>query len=134
MGAVRVNFPLIETSLSDISVTVAFDVSLTRTRICSLIASGTVQLYVPNDASMVAVITCVNVAPGVRSIYRWQGEVQDDNEWLLVIKSRRDLLEKLQGQLHKIHSYEVPEVMALSVVDGSPAYLRWLDRELAAED
>ena len=77
---------------------------------------------------------CVNVAPGVRSIYRWQGEVQDDNEWLLVIKSRRDLLEKLQGQLHKIHSYEVPEVMALSVVDGSPAYLRWLDRELAAED
>ena len=77
---------------------------------------------------------CVNVAPGVRSIYRWQGEVQDDNEWLLVIKSRRDLLEKLQGQLHKIHSYEVPEVMALSVVDGSPAYLRWLDRELAVED
>lgn len=77
---------------------------------------------------------CVNVAPGVRSVYRWQGKVEEGNEWLLVIKSRRGLLQKLQAQLQRAHSYEVPEVVALTIVDGSPAYLRWLDRELTTED
>lgn len=76
------------------------------------------------------VAACVNVVPGVRSIYRWKEAVEDANEWLLLIKSRRDLFDRLRGELEKLHSYETPEVVALTVVDGSPAYLAWLEKEL----
>jgi periplasmic divalent cation tolerance protein len=74
---------------------------------------------------------CVNIVPGARSIYRWQGKIEDAGEWLLIIKSRRDLFERLRDAIVEAHSYEVPEVIALPVVDGSPTYLAWLDRELA---
>ncbi len=77
---------------------------------------------------------CVNIIPGLRSIYRWKGAIEDASEWLLVIKSRRDLFGKLRTELGKAHSYEVPEVVALSLVDGSPAYLNWLDKELEPEE
>jgi len=78
----------------------------------------------------VRLAACVNIVPGARSIYRWKGQVEDAEEWLLVIKSRRDLFEPLRDALLKMHTYEVPEVIALPVVDGSEAYLAWLDREL----
>ncbi len=77
------------------------------------------------------VAACVQVAPGVRSVYRWKGEIEEEGEVLLVIKSRRDLFRRLEAELRKLHSYEVPEIVALTVVDGSPDYLGWLDRELA---
>lgn len=73
---------------------------------------------------------CVNVVDGIVSIYKWQGEVREDAEWLLVVKTRRDLLARLQERLAHIHSYEVPEAIAIPVVDGLPAYLEWMDREL----
>jgi periplasmic divalent cation tolerance protein len=73
---------------------------------------------------------CVNIVPGARSIYRWQGKIEDTTEWLLIIKSRRDLFAQLREAIAKTHSYEVPEVLALPVVDGSEAYLAWLDREI----
>ncbi len=76
---------------------------------------------------------CVTAVPGSRSFYRWKGALEDSSEWLLVIKSRRDLFGRLQAELAKAHSYEVPEVLALSVVEGSQAYLDWLDAELATE-
>ncbi|HZT31205.1 MAG TPA: divalent-cation tolerance protein CutA [Bryobacteraceae bacterium] len=75
---------------------------------------------------------CVNVLPGIRSIYHWQGAVESAIEWLLVIKSRRSLFDLLRNALEKAHSYEVPEVLALPVVDGSPNYLSWLEGELHA--
>lgn len=74
---------------------------------------------------------CVNLAGGVRSVYRWKGAIEEDAEHLLIIKSRRDLFERLCGELEALHPYELPEVVALAVVDGSEAYLGWLDRELA---
>jgi periplasmic divalent cation tolerance protein len=73
---------------------------------------------------------CVSVIPGTRSVYRWKGKIEDSSEWMLLIKSRRDLFEALRAALMKLHTYEVPEVLALPVVDGSEAYLKWLDREL----
>jgi periplasmic divalent cation tolerance protein len=77
---------------------------------------------------------CVNILPGARSVYRWKTEgkdqIEDAREWLLVIKSRRDRFADLREALVKMHTYEVPEVIALPVVDGSEAYLAWLDREL----
>lgn len=76
------------------------------------------------------VAACVTIVPGARSFYRWQGELEDTPEWLLIIKSRRDLFAALRGEIGKIHSYEVPEMLALPVVEGSESYLAWLDREL----
>jgi periplasmic divalent cation tolerance protein len=73
---------------------------------------------------------CVNIIPRVRSIYRWNDKVEDATEFLLVIKSRRTLIDRLRIEIEKIHSYEIPEVLVLPVVDGSEAYLAWLDREL----
>lgn len=76
------------------------------------------------------VAVCVNIVPGIRSVYQWKGKVEDDGEWLLVIKSRRDLFRRLRALLKKIHSYDVPEMVALPIVDGAEAYLGWMDREL----
>src|SRR6185295_16052637 len=71
---------------------------------------------------------CVNILPAARSVYRWKDKIEDAEEWLLVIKSRRDRFNALRDALLKMHTYEVPEVIALPVVDGSEAYLAWLDR------
>lgn len=75
-------------------------------------------------------VACVNVIPGVTSVYRWEGQVQSDQEWLLVAKSRRDVLDELVRRVQALHSYDVPEVIALPLVGGSDAYLRWIDKEV----
>jgi periplasmic divalent cation tolerance protein len=75
---------------------------------------------------------CVNIIPGARSIYRWQGKVEATTELVLMVKSRRDLFDRLRAAIQEVHSYEVPEVIALPIVDGSERYLAWLDRELAS--
>ena len=74
---------------------------------------------------------CVNIVPGIRSIYRWQGAIEDSAECLLVIKTRRELFSRVAAELRRMHSYEVPEAIALPVVDGSEAYLAWIDHETA---
>jgi periplasmic divalent cation tolerance protein len=73
---------------------------------------------------------CVNQLPSVRSTYRWQGEVEQSNEELLIIKTRRDLLASVHKRVRELHSYELPELIALPVVDGSVEYLQWLDDQL----
>ena len=93
------------------------------------------------------VAACVNILPGARSIYRWNDKagkndegkenegkekIEDSSEWLLVIKSRRDLFPALRAAVEKLHTYEVPELIALPIVEGSAPYLAWLDRELAS--
>ena len=75
---------------------------------------------------------CVNVIPSVRSFYRWQGKIEDSPEFLLVIKSSRERFDVLRVALAKLHSYEVPEVIAMPVVDGARNYLNWMDGELGA--
>ena len=73
---------------------------------------------------------CVNILPKARSIYRWEGKLEESAEWLLLIKSRRDLFTALRAEIQRMHTYEVPEVIAIPVVDGSEAYLEWLDAQL----
>jgi periplasmic divalent cation tolerance protein len=73
---------------------------------------------------------CVNVLPGITSVYRWQGEIQQDREWLLIAKSRREVLDDLIRRVQSLHSYDVPEIIALPLVGGSETYLRWLDGEV----
>jgi periplasmic divalent cation tolerance protein len=69
---------------------------------------------------------CANIVPGVRSIYRWEGRVVDDAEWLLVIKTERTRFAALEARVRALHTYTVPEVIALEVVEGSRPYLEWL--------
>jgi periplasmic divalent cation tolerance protein len=69
---------------------------------------------------------CVNVVGPMRSIYTWQGRTADEEEYLLVIKSRREIFAALETRVRALHSYEVPEVVALPVVAGSAPYLEWL--------
>jgi periplasmic divalent cation tolerance protein len=69
---------------------------------------------------------CVNIIPGVRSFYRWQGAVQDDAEVQLVVKTRAALLGDVEAWLRANHPYSVPEVLALPITAGSEPYLAWL--------
>jgi periplasmic divalent cation tolerance protein len=71
-------------------------------------------------------VACVNILPGVRSFYRWNGAIQQDQEFLLVIKTRDDRYEKLEQRLRELHPYEVCEVLALEVLAGSKPYLDWV--------
>ena len=72
---------------------------------------------------------CVNVVPGVRSFYRWQGEVQCDAEVLLVIKTARARLGELRSAVRALHSYDLPEQLDLEVTGGDRDYLEWVLRE-----
>ena len=72
---------------------------------------------------------CVNVIPGVRSIYRWEGEVQDDPEVVLIIKTRADRCEALAARIKDLHPYDLPEVLVLPAVGGSAPYLAWIETE-----
>lgn len=76
------------------------------------------------------VAACVSIVPSVRSLYHWKGEIQDDVEHLLIIKSRADLAGRLKDTLRAAHSYETPELVILDVADGLPDYLAWMDSEL----
>ena len=76
------------------------------------------------------IAACVNVLPKVRSFYRWEDKVQDSQECMLLIKTSRDRFAALRTVLEAAHSYELPEVIALPIVDGSPNYLDWMTKEL----
>ncbi|HVX66355.1 MAG TPA: divalent-cation tolerance protein CutA [Bryobacteraceae bacterium] len=69
---------------------------------------------------------CVNIVPGLESVYRWKGNVEEAREWLLVIKTTRDRFELVRNRLRELHSYELPELVALPVVDGLEPYLDWI--------
>ena len=77
------------------------------------------------------VAACVNIVPGIQSVYHWQGAIQEDPEWMLVIKSTRPMFDSLAAELRKIHSYQVPEVLAIPVIAGDQNYLDWMDREIS---
>ena len=77
---------------------------------------------------------CVTVAPRVRSFYRWKGAVEAADECLLVIKSSRGLFAELNVALGAAHSYEVPEALAIPVLDGAANYLNWLGENLRPEE
>jgi periplasmic divalent cation tolerance protein len=72
-------------------------------------------------------VACVNVVPQIRSVFRWEGALSQEDEALLVIKSKRDRLPALVAAVKKLHSYTVPEIIALPIVEGSEDYLRWID-------
>ncbi len=70
---------------------------------------------------------CCSIVPGIVSIYRWEGKVEEDSEALCIIKTRKALFGALRDRVVELHGYDVPEVIALDVADGSRAYLEWLE-------
>jgi periplasmic divalent cation tolerance protein len=69
---------------------------------------------------------CANLVPGIRSIYRWEGEVQDDPEVLLVVKTQQERCQALAARVEALHPYELPEVVVLPIEGGGDRYLAWI--------
>ena len=69
---------------------------------------------------------CVNIVPQIESIYRWQGNIENAREWLLLIKTRAPSFDAVHAMISKLHSYDLPECIALPIAEGSPAYLDWI--------
>ena len=74
-------------------------------------------------------VACVNILPGIISIYHWQGAVEQDDELLLIAKTRAALFDRLATTVKRLHPYDVPEVIAMPIIAGSNEYLAWIDME-----
>ena len=75
---------------------------------------------------------CVNIIPGVASVYRWKGKVESASEWLLMIKTSAAVFPALRDALRELHSYDVPECLMIAVEDGDGAYLEWIGESLGS--
>jgi len=73
---------------------------------------------------------CVNIVPGIRSIYRWEGRICDEGEFLLLIKSSTDKFEAVRRRICQLHAYQVPEIVGLPITEGDSDYLSWLRSSL----
>lgn len=71
---------------------------------------------------------CVNIVKNIRSIYAWQGRIEDEPEVLMIAKTQRKHFKKLLEKVKELHSYTVPEIIALPIIDGSKDYLDWLQK------
>jgi|SRR3954447_10224648 periplasmic divalent cation tolerance protein len=69
---------------------------------------------------------CVNIVPQIESVYRWQGKMESSREWLLLIKTTAERFPAVRDAIRELHSYDLPECIAVDIVDGSPAYLQWI--------
>ena len=76
------------------------------------------------------VVACVNIIQGVQSVFWWKEKVNESKEVLLIVKTRRELFKRLVERVKALHSYEVPEIIALPIVDGSADYLKWIDQSV----
>ena len=74
---------------------------------------------------------CVSLMPGVESIYRWKGQICDEQECLIIAKTRTSLFQSLEKRVKELHSYEVPEIISFPVARGLPQYLEWVQAETA---
>lgn len=86
-----------------------------------------------NDLVASRLAACVNIIRNIRSIYRWQGKIEDESEVLMLVKTREELFRDLEKRVKKLHPYTVPEIIALPLIRGSEAYLGWLEQETARE-
>ena len=75
---------------------------------------------------------CVNILPGVYSVYRWQGEVEEAAEWTLIIKTQASRYAEVEAAIRELHSYTTPEIVAVKIEKGLPAYLDWILEETSS--
>ncbi len=74
-------------------------------------------------------VACANIISPIRSIYRWQGKICDDKEALIILKTKKKLFKQIENRVKALHSYEVPEVISMPIIEGSNKYLSWLESE-----
>lgn len=79
-------------------------------------------------------IACANIGSKVTSSYWWKGKIEETDEFIISAKTRLSLISKISEEVKKIHSYEVPEIIALPVLDGNPDYMDWLNDEIISDD
>lgn len=72
---------------------------------------------------------CVQIIGPIKSVYRWKGKIENAKEWACLIKTRKTFYKKVESAIRKIHPYEVPEIIAVSIADGSKDYLKWISSE-----
>lgn len=77
-----------------------------------------------------SLIACSNVIPNTVSLYKWDGRICEDNEYLMILKSRSDLFEEIKTIITDMHPYEVPEIISVEIKDGNKSYIDWLNGEL----
>ena len=73
------------------------------------------------------IVACVSIIDKITSIFRWKGKVEEESECLLLIKTRTERVQDVISKVKSLHSYDVPEIIALPIVDGNPSYLKWID-------
>lgn len=76
---------------------------------------------------------CVNIVPNIQSIYRWQGKVESSQEWMLLIKTTAEKIDAVRNAIRVLHSYDLPECIAIPIDDGSADYLQWIGESVAAD-
>ncbi len=74
-------------------------------------------------------VACSNIVSPIRSIYRWQGKICDDKEALMILKTKKELFKQIEKRVKALHSYDVPEVISMPIIEGSNKYLSWLNSE-----
>jgi periplasmic divalent cation tolerance protein len=72
-------------------------------------------------------VACVNIIPNVRSIFKWEGKISDEREHLLICKGKKDKFSKVIERVKELHSYIIPEIISLPIIDGFSDYLNWID-------
>jgi len=105
--------------------------------ICLVLTSvGTEQQAVEISEELIArrLATCINIVPCLRSIYRWKGKVCEDTEYLLVVKTPRRLFERVSEAIRELHSYELPEILALPVDAAERAFHEWVLRMVESSE
>ena len=89
-----------------------------------------IAIKISNDLVNEKLAACCNIIKGIRSIYFWEDNVCDDSELLLVIKTKGAVYKKLEDKIKSLHPYDVPEIIALSINQGSEKYLKWIDENV----
>jgi len=79
-------------------------------------------------------VACANILPGIQSVYRWHGKVESGTEWLLMMKTRAECLARLQERIRALHTYELPEIVAVPIVAGLEPYLNWITESVLHND
>ncbi len=72
-------------------------------------------------------IACANIIPSITSLYEWEGKLNQDEESLIIMKSKEILFDKIEAEIKKIHKYEIPEILCIPIIKGNKDYLNWLD-------
>lgn len=74
-------------------------------------------------------VACCNIINSIESVFQWQGKINIENEVLIICKTKEDLFKKVENRVHQLHSYDVPEIIAVPITHGSKDYLDWVGKE-----